>query len=727
MPTFTKALLTGVMALAITLVATAETYTWKPVRVGGGGATTTIQAHPRVKNLYFITTDVGTPYRWNASEQRWEGMFYKNGVSGWENRSAAARLAFDPSDATGNTLYATTGGAWSVDGTVLKSIDRGNTWHDCQIRLDVNPNKEQGAGQRIAVDPNNSAVVYVTTRGAKDAQVTETNGTFKTTRGGAPGSWEKINDLCGNFVLFDPSGGMVNGVTRTIYIGTSQGVQRSTDGGATFSLMPGSPATATRVSLHSSGVLYVTAGNPWTGKPNGGVFKWSNNAWTTISPPTPGTYSAVAVNPQNKDQVVVSSCSFSPYQFNHYRSKDGGATWEIMNKSHDKTESPWYASSIGQATSTFCWDPFKPATVWFTDFFFAYKTDDVWGSPSVIWKSQSTGHEETVFIGNLLSPGSGSNVLHSSVADIGGWDHKSITDSPVVGMMKFFPHIFTKTISGSGNMTGVAVQETNPNFIARVGRISWDGAAYCGYSTDGGTTYTQWKSPSDAAGGRIAVSATSETMVWVTQQNGSYRSTDRGNTWNAISTLPKGILIGGNNVFSTGPRFPLVADKVNGKKFYVYHYGRVYVSNDGGATFTAAANLPNSYPTDPLTIETTPGKEGDIWIGMAKQGLFHSTDSGATFTQIAGIDSAEFIAVGKASPQNPSVPAVYILGKMGEVEKSLFGSIDNGATWTDLGIPAIGKFPFCMAADRRVFGRVYFGTTGNGAMVGDIDPSGRGN
>ena len=103
--------------------------------------------------------------------------------------------------------------------------------------------------------------------------------------------------------------------------------------------------------------------------------------------------------------------------------------------------------------------------------------------------------------------------------------------------------------------------------------------------------------------------------------------------------MPKGIIIGGNNVFSTGPRFPLAADKVNGKKFYVYHYGRVHVSSDGGETFSAAATLPNSYPTNHLTLETSPGKEGDIWIGMLKEGLFHSTDSGAKFTRIAGIES----------------------------------------------------------------------------------------
>jgi hypothetical protein len=484
MTTFTKTLLTGFVALSAALTTIAETYSWKPVRVGGGGATTTIQAHPRVKNLYFITTDVGTPYRWNATEQRWEGMLYKNATSGWENRSAAARLAFDPSDATGNTLYVTTGGAWAVDGTVLKSVDRGNTWGDCQIRLDVNPNNEQGAGQRIAVDPNNSAVVYVTTRAKKDATVTETNGTFKTTQAGAPGSWTKVNDLCGNFVLFEPRGGTVSGVTKTIYIGTADGVQLSTDGGATFALMPGSPAKATKAALHGNGTLYITGGS--------GVHKWDGTAWTKITPPTPGGYTAVAVNPANSNQVVASSSSFNPYRFTHYRSKDGGTTWTEMKNQADKSEAPWFATSIGQATSSFCWDPFNPTMVWFTDFFFAYQTTDVWADPLVTWKPRAAGHEETVSIGTLLSPPSGSNVLHSSMADVGGWDHKSITESPAVGMMKFFP--WTPKTEW-GNLTGVAVQETNPDFIARVGRAGWDGHGYCGYSTDGGQTYTHWTSP----------------------------------------------------------------------------------------------------------------------------------------------------------------------------------------------------------------------------------------
>ena len=682
----------------------AETYTWKTVRVGGGGATTTIQAHPLVPNLYFMTTDVGTPYRWNNAIQRWEGMLYS---ATKENRSAAARLAVDPNDKTGNILYITTGGAWKVDGTILKSTDRGNTWTECNVLLDVNPNNEQGAGQRLAVDPQNSNVVYVTTRAGKGA--TPANGTFKTTDAGV--TWTKINDICGSFLQFDPSGGKAGDVTKNIFIGNADGVYESSDGGANFTLMPNSPAKAIKASLHSSGTMYVTSGT--------GVYKWSGTEWSPVTPPTKGGYSAVAVNPQNKDEVIVSSSSWSPYVFNHYRSKDGGTTWELTARKHDKSEDPWFSTSIGQATGTFCWDPFNQTTVWFGDFFFAYETTDVWATP-VMWKSRSAGHEETVAIGTLLAPPSGDNVLLSCVADVGGWDHKSLTESPAVGMVKFFPFIFSKPVSGWGNMTGVAVQETNPNFIARVGRVSWNGDGYCGYSADGGTNYTLWKSPAGAAGGRIAVSATSETMVWVPQAGPAYRSTDRGTTWTPIPSIPPKDTFIGDNVFSTGPRHPLAADKVNGDKFYLYHYGKLYVSTDGGVTFAAHDGLPFSYATDKLTVETTPGKDGDLWVGMTKEALYHSIDSGTTFTKIANVQSADFIAVGKASTANPSTPPVYVYGKVnGSPDLSLYRSDDNGATWMDLGAPQIGDAPFAMAADQQVYGRVYLGTKGNGIFYGE--------
>ncbi len=77
-------------------------------------------------------------------------------------------------------------------------------------------------------------------------------------------------------------------------------------------------------------------------------------------------------------------------------------------------------------------------------------------------------------------------------------------------------------------MTGAAVQETNPNFIVRVGRRGWSGTGLGGYSTDGGQHYTQWICPAGMTGGRIAaVSATNETIIWTTQGGYTYRSVDR--------------------------------------------------------------------------------------------------------------------------------------------------------------------------------------------------------
>lgn len=686
---------------------------WKTVRVGGGGFVTSMKAHPKVKNLYFISTDVGTPYRWNSTKQAWEGLFYDFPASGWD-KYAAGDIAFDPSDATGNILYVTISGAGSIPGTVLKSTDRGNTWEDCKVSIEVWPNAHKG-NNRLAVDPQNSNVVYVTT--CSSASLTSLNGTFKSNKAGKAGSWVKTNNLYGNFVEFDASKGKIRGVTKNIYIGCADGVYQSNDGGKEFKKMSNSPEKPNRAALFKDGTLYITSCS--------GVYKWDGYVWKNITPPTNGNYSAIAVNPNNNLQLVCCSNSFNPYKFNAYRSNDGGASWTHMvtdSTIADLSEVPWYATTLGQNLTEFCWDPFNQNEVWFTDFFFASQTTDIWATPYPIWKPRAVGEEEIIPTGNLLCPPSGKNLLISNIADAGGWDHKSLAEPPVVGMQKFFAWKPDPGKSGGwGNMTGVAVQETNPDFIARVGRIGWNGSGYAGYSLDGGDTYIQFNIPQGVAGGRIAISATCETMVWLPQSGAPQRSIDRGKSWQPITSLPSGIIVGGENVFSTGPVFPLAADKVNGNKFYIYKSsGGMYVSHDGGITFALLGKyLPGTGNAKNLTVETTPGKEGDIWVGMIETGLFHSTNSGNSFAKINVVQKAEFISIGKASPDKPNNPIIYVFGTVNNIAKSLFRSNDNGLSWENLGSPAIGRAPLCMAADRQVYGRIFLGTEGNGFFYGE--------
>ncbi|SDK19916.1 hypothetical protein SAMN04487898_106297 [Pedobacter sp. ok626] len=670
----------------------AQAYQWSNVRIGGGGATINVKAHPKVPNLFFITTDVGNPYRWNNKEQKWEGLL--NGIpeSLW-NVGACASLAIDPNDVTGNILYATVGKygiTGAAGGKVIKSADRGNTWQDAGLSLKVRSNKDQLCGDRLVVDPVNSSVVYVTSF---------SDGTYRGEYGGT--RWKKISRLNGQFIGFDSSRGKLNGMTKTVIVGCHNGIYRSDNAGASFALMPGSPKNSRRAAFHPDGSIYVTTST--------GVFKYKDS-WTNISPENT-SFVAVAINPAATAEVIVSTNAGKLPNF--YISEDGGANWTKIIRKPDFSEVPFAEwSHFALSTFDFCWDPFNHNQVWFSDFFNAYQTADI-RAKEVLWRARAVGHEEIVTLGVMVCPPSGSNELLSCTADLGGFDHPSILQPPAVSMFKFFPWVAPDLLSG--NMTGVAIQETNPDFIARVGRRGWDGAGLGGWSADGGLHYEQWICPVDAKGGRIAVSAANETMIWATQNGPVYRSVNRGKTWDKVVGAPAAAVGPGNTFLYINP---LAADKVNADKFYMYKGGKFYVSYNGGASFKAtAASLPSVNNTSFMKIETTPGIEGDVWLSLEDKGLFHSTNSGASFSRVGAVEYSRLFACGKAAV---NTPAIYVLGTVNGIKDGIFRSDDNGKTWLRIDTPAyrMGMEPNAMAADRITYGKVFVGTNGNGIYVG---------
>lgn len=715
---------------ALNFVANAQTYNWKSVRMGGGGNVTSIKAHPKVPNLFFITTDVGTPYRWNHATQKWEDLMWYNKIPttywNWEAAAKCGDLAFDPSDVTGNILYAThqTGkgtvpGGGTAPGTVMKSVDRGATWTDLELRITVLPNSDQTYTDRLAVDPNNSNVVYVTSRA---------NGTYKSTAAGAVGSWVKVNttlpdSVSGRFIFFDKSGGVVNGVTRNIFLGAKAGVYRSTDGGNTFALMAGSPGEPRRASISDDGTFFVSQLTATATRPLGGnkLSKWNGSSWTDISPVTGKEFSGVGVNPSNSNEVIVSTTG----SWNHdvsYRSTTGGSagSWSSMvPATRDATEAPHSGGdgangNIGHNVNGFAWDPFNTGQVWFSDMLDVGQTTNVWAS-RVTWKLRNNGLEEIVVAGPLVCPPSGPNFLISTTGDVGGFDHKSLDVPPAKGIANFFI-----TNTGS-NTSGGAVQYNDPNFIARVGSDGWNGIGIGGYSTDGGLSYNKFTSIAGARG-RIAVSATSRKMVWVTQGGLTYQSSNLGTNWTAVNGIPSAVLKPGSIYDIWAGMQPLAADKVNGDIFYIYANGKVYVSTDGGVNFAAAASdLPNVGNVAQMNVETTPGKEGDLWIAFSGNGLYHSTDTAKTFTKINPtiITRPKWVAVGKADPAVSSNPVIYVSSEgtaINGVSYGVFRSDDNGANWTTIANPVPGILS-TMAADLN--GRVYLGIGGNGIFVGE--------
>jgi xyloglucan-specific exo-beta-1,4-glucanase len=161
---------------------------------------------------------------------------------------------------------------------------------------------------------------------------------------------------------------------------------------------------------------------------------------------------------------------------------------------------------------------------------------------------------------------------------------------------------------------------------------------------------------------------------------------------------------------------------VNKAKFYGCKDGTFYTSTDGGKTFTAskATGLPKSS----IRFKALPGVEDDVWLAGGSRddgvyGLWHSTDSGATFTKLANVDEADVVGFGKAAA-GKSYPALYVNAKIGG-QRGFFRSDDTGATWTRINDDRnqYGIANTAITGDPNLFGRVYIGTNGRGVVVGD--------
>ena len=226
----------------------AQTFNWGNVAMGGGGFVSAVITCPQEKNLMYARTDVGGAYRWDETNKAWIPITDwasedEQGVLGVE------ALAIDP-QAT-NKLYMLTGISYFNGGAsrILRSNDYGKTFTtidvSSQFKAHGNGLGRQN-GERLAVDPNKSGVLYCGTRW---------NGLFKSIDDGA--TWSQVtsfpvkgtttneNGIC--FVVFDKSSASKGDTTQTIYVGVSRlgadNLYVTKDKGKTWSVVPGAVNT----------------------------------------------------------------------------------------------------------------------------------------------------------------------------------------------------------------------------------------------------------------------------------------------------------------------------------------------------------------------------------------------------------------------------------------------------------------------------------------------------
>lgn len=192
-----------------------------------------------------------------------------------------------------------------------------------------------------------------------------------------------------------------------------------------------------------------------------------------------------------------------------------------------------------------------------------------------------------------------------------GFVHDSLTTAPA--------NSFTNpTWSTAADVDFAGNKPTN---IVRIGTTSDNSQGkQVALSTNSGTTWSQDYGAADGvSGGKVALSADGDTVLWRTSSNGVQVS-QFTNPFAAVSSLPSDAAI--------------ASDKKNNSIFYGASGSKFYLSTDGGKTFTAKGSLGSS--TSPSKIVVNPGVTGDIWVSTDK-GIFHSTDLGSSFTTLSGV------------------------------------------------------------------------------------------
>ncbi|MDX6259811.1 MAG: xyloglucan-specific exo-beta,4-glucanase [Kribbellaceae bacterium] len=692
-------------------------YRWRNVEIVGGGFVTGIIHHPGRRGLVYARTDIGGAARLDQRTRRWVQLLEWVGFEDW-SLTGVESLALDPQDPS--RLYLAVGtytNEWSpINGAILRSTDQGRTFRRTDLPFKLGGNEPgRSMGERLAVDPGEGRILYFGTRN---------QGLWRSTDRGE--TWARVESFPTTgtagiglgFVLFDPRTSRRGRPTRTIYVGSTDRANplwRSTDGGASWSPVPGQPTGLLphHGELAPDGSLYLTYGDlpgPYE-MYDGGVHKvdTATGVWTDITPLRPNTggeagfgYAGLAVDPRRPGTVMVSTMSRWGPVDDIFRSVDGGASWHSIGAKIvlDTSGAPFLnfhgTPKLGWMIGDISIDPFDSGKVMYVTGATIFGTDDVTNAEagrSTHWSVRAQGLEETAVL-DLISPPWGPPLI-SALGDIGVYRHDRLDVVPPDGQA-------ANPVSGSSPSVDYAAKAEG--FVVRV---AYGGSLQRGaFSTDAGISWQPFAGePSGSTQpGKIVVGTDARTIVWVPGDVPPHYSRDRGATWTAVTGLPDQVA--------------MVADRVSPGLFYAFDgaTGTAYRSLDGGATFLPSAT---GLPTGGGKLETVLDRSGHCWLAAGAGGLYRSVDQGVSYQRLTTIEEALTVGFGKAAPGRTAM-AVFTSGKVDGV-RGIFRSDDSGRNWIRVNDDRhqYASTNDAIAGDPRRFGRVYVSTNGLGIPYGE--------
>jgi xyloglucan-specific exo-beta-1,4-glucanase len=685
-------------------------FTFSQVAMGGGGFVSGVFATSE-EGLYYARTDVGGSYRYNKDTQKWEAMSYDiseedRGLLGIDG------LAFGEKDP--NRVYMLAGTEYFSNGLtcLLYSDDYGKTWNRTDLTEMIKAHGNgmgRGNGERIAVDPKNSDIVYVGGRTGGMIKSTDGGKTFTALDMGTNTSTSNGNGICS--IIIDPKSGDDSACT-TIYAAISRtqedNLYKSTDGGATWNPVADAPKGffTQRMKYNGDGkiaITYASAEGPWNNnRTSGGIrlLDMSNDTFTDITP-VKKSYGDIVIDPANPDRMV--ACTENIYvpqpngQFGDefYVTTDGGKNWTLLNEKMKMSDGgvEWISTASMHWCSSMAIDPNNTNKVMVVSGNGIFTCDNIWDeNPEFYFFSK--GIEETVPYDIISIPG---GKLVSVIGDYDGFAQDNAEEYGVVHS------------SVAGSMTGLAVAAKATDTWVKCGGDEEKPGFW--YTLDAGKTwnnvkYSPLESKKVAYGGYVGVSADGKRFFWAPGNDSSiYYSDDLGKTW----TKSEG---------GVGAK-KIICDPVNPDYVYAASGGAFFYSEDGGKTFTQNMTLSIFTAARPVVA---PGKEGVVYYPA--MGLQVSTDYGKTFTRMDTLAACMAVGLGKGKTDSDPY-TIFVWGKpTNDDPMGLYWSEDEGKTWSranddehQFGGPGNGYF---VAGDMNTYGRVYMSTVGLGVVYGDL-------
>jgi hypothetical protein len=717
-------LVASVLALTGAPGAHAQSYRWGNVAIGGGGYVTAVIPSKTQRNLFYARTDVGGAYRWDATNSKWIPLldsFSEDDVGLYHVES----LALDPNNSA--VVYVEAGVPYFSNGktVVMRSTDYGATWSrvtDVSNLWRANGNgMGRGNGERLQVDPGNGNVVYVGTRAS---------GLFKSSDGGA--SFSRLASLPVTttpngagvaFVVMDPTS-VSNGAAQRIFVGVSRygsvgtSFYRSDNGGASFTAVSNAPTAY----LPQRAAL-ASDGNLYVTYGNGAGPSPDGNGGTNVNPAEP---------------------------------LDSGQVWKYNVASGSWTNVT--PSGINRPFSGVSVDPanaqriiISTSNTWMT------QSPNVYGDHFFLSTNGGATWTDLVAKGFSLDPNGVSWIAGNSIhwaTDI-EFDPFNSKVAWVTSGNGVFRSADVDAAAPVWSFTVNGLEETVPLGVVSVpgGPLVSVIGDYDGFRHTGSVdAYGQVHNPRIGTTTGLAVAAAA-TATMVRVGNAMKRSSDTGATWTdvpgikgtfgqvALSADGTALLhtfrnsdgtystYRSTNFTSASPTWTGVgglstgeiapaADPVNSNKFYAYDNGTIRVSTNGGASFSATATVAQ---WGSALLRTAPGREGDVWVALNGSGLVRSTNSGSSFSTIANVSYASAVGFGKAMAGS-SYPTVFIWGTVGTGKRGIYRSTDAGASWVRINDDT-HQFGgpgngHLVAGDMNTAGRVYMSSVGRGLIYG---------